>query len=291
MGNVIIPDVQSAALIDQQAKADVTLCWMCGTCDAECPVNAATARLSPRKIVRMAALGLWEELAGLPEIWYCTACNRCGQTCPTLVTPSKMIARIRREAVLRGTLSRTMYIAYTEFFSAFQRVRWQVVSRCFRAPLTRLSDSQWYGWLNTPIEMESSLIQGNGALKRRRVLAGILSRADTLSCFTCSECTNACPLRGERAAFDPLWITRMANLGLVDELLRSPAIWLCVQCRQCTESCTQAVKVHSLIAGLRALAVEEGVVDPGFEQRLKKAYGIVYPRFVQEIDRILAWRR
>jgi heterodisulfide reductase subunit C len=290
MRNAIIPDFQSAALIDQQAKADVTLCWMCGTCDAECPINTATARLSPRKIVRMATLGLIEELANLPEVWYCTACNRCGQTCPTLVTPSRMIARIRQEAVLRGIMSWTMHTAYTEFFSAFQRVRWQVVSRCFSETLTRLSDSQWYEWLNTPIEIEKSVIGGDGALKRRRALGDILSGAETLSCFTCSECTNACPLKGEKTIFNPLWITRMANLGLTDELLRSPAIWLCVQCRQCTEACSQAVKVHSLIESLRGLAIKQGIVDPGFQTRLKKADRIVYPRFVEEVDRILAQR-
>ncbi|MDQ1334596.1 MAG: hypothetical protein QG552_1546 [Thermodesulfobacteriota bacterium] len=287
MRNAIIPDVKSAALIDQQAKADVTLCWTCGTCDAECPINTATNRLRPRKIVRMATMGLIEELANLPEVWYCIACNRCGQTCPTLVTPSRMIARVRQEAVLRGIMSRTMHTAYIKFFSAFQRVRWQVVSWCFNEPLTHLSDSQWYEWLNTPIESEKSVISGDGILKRQSALGDILSGAETLSCFTCSECTSACPLKGERGVFDPLWITRMANLGLTDELLRSPSIWLCVQCQQCTESCSQAVKVHSLIEGLRALAIKQGIFDPGFQTRLKKADRIVYPRFVEEVDRIL----
>ncbi|MEJ2588415.1 MAG: 4Fe-4S dicluster domain-containing protein [Deltaproteobacteria bacterium] len=285
------PDFKSAALINQQAKADATLCWTCGTCDAECPINDATNRLSPRKIVRMATIGLIDEMARLPEIWYCMACNRCSRTCPTLVTPLRMISRIREEALRQGAVSVDMLAEYRKFFSAFQRVRWHVVAHCFTDELTYLSDSQWYDWLNAPIAAQHTAISGEDIMKRRNGLGDTLSAADSLACFTCSECTNACPLKSERSVFDPVSITRMANLGLTDELLRSPAIWLCVQCGQCSESCSQAVKVHILIQGLRELAMKKGVVDSGFQRRLKKADRIVYPRFVEEVDRILGANR
>ncbi len=49
--------------------------------------------------------------------------------------------------------------------------------------------------------------------------------------------------------------------------------------------------VHSLIESLRGLAIKQGIVDPGFQTRLRKADRIVYPRFVEEVDRILAQGR
>lgn len=287
----ITPNFKIAAILDQESKADVTLCWTCGTCDAECPINDATNRLSPRKIVRMAAIGLIDEMVKMPEIWYCMACNRCAQTCPTLVTPLRIISRIREEAVKQGVVSGGVVAEYRKFFSAFQRVRWHVVDRCFDGELTELTATQWDDWLNTPIASEKSVISGDLILKGRNDLGEMLSGAETLTCFTCSECTNACPLKSERAAFDPLWITRMANLGLTEELLRSPAIWLCIQCGQCTASCSQSVKVHALIQGLRELAMEDGIVDSGFQRRLNRANRVVYPRFLDEVDRILGANR
>ncbi|MDZ7698450.1 MAG: hypothetical protein U5R49_16500 [Deltaproteobacteria bacterium] len=41
----ITPNFKIAAILNQESKADVTLCWTCGTCDAECPINDATNRL------------------------------------------------------------------------------------------------------------------------------------------------------------------------------------------------------------------------------------------------------
>jgi len=61
------------------------------------------------------------------------------------------------------------------------------------------------------------------------------------SCFTCGECSSSCPVAVERSAFDPRFIFRMVNLGLAEELLLSPSIWLCVQCGRCTEACSQLV--------------------------------------------------
>ena len=54
------PDLRKS--IGSGAKTDINLCWTCGACDAECPVNLATGRLRPQAIVRMANLGLLEEL-------------------------------------------------------------------------------------------------------------------------------------------------------------------------------------------------------------------------------------
>jgi heterodisulfide reductase subunit C len=84
MSNPLIPSLELRKLIESRAFALSSLCWTCGSCDLECPVNRATNRLRPQKLVRMANLGMLEELLGLPEIWYCLNCRRCMMTCPTV---------------------------------------------------------------------------------------------------------------------------------------------------------------------------------------------------------------
>jgi heterodisulfide reductase subunit C2 len=90
------PDAGHRKLIEQGAQADINRCWTCGSCDFECPVNVATGQLRPQKIVRMANLGLLDELLYEPAIWYCLTCRRCLQICPNTVKPSELIFHIRR---------------------------------------------------------------------------------------------------------------------------------------------------------------------------------------------------
>jgi len=79
----------------------------------------------------------------------------------------------------------------------------------------------------------------------------------------------------------------MVNLGLADELLLSPSIWLCVQCGRCTDACSQLVDGCRMIAGLRELAVQEGKVDEGFPLRVRDAQKQIYMRLIDEIDKLL----
>ena len=97
------PDLRKS--IGSGAKTNTNLCWTCGSCDPECPMNVATGRLRPQKIVRLANLGLLEELMDLPAIWYCLTCRRCSQACPNAVKPSAIIEYIRMEMISRGLIS------------------------------------------------------------------------------------------------------------------------------------------------------------------------------------------
>jgi ferredoxin len=83
--------------IEQAIRADSTMCWNCSSCDAECPVEIATNRLRPQRIVRFANLGLFEELIASPEIRYCLTCRPCNRVCPNRVKPA--LGRRRRPAL------------------------------------------------------------------------------------------------------------------------------------------------------------------------------------------------
>ena len=75
--------------------ADV--CLTCGTCAGGCPVTGVDG-LDPRKAVRMAALGLDDELVNSRFPWVCTLCGRCERACPMGV---EILAMMRRARGLR----------------------------------------------------------------------------------------------------------------------------------------------------------------------------------------------
>ena len=72
--------------------ADV--CFTCGTCASGCPVTGVD-NMDPRKAVRMAALGLDQELIDSRFPWICTLCGRCEYACPQGVEILKMMRRAR----------------------------------------------------------------------------------------------------------------------------------------------------------------------------------------------------
>ncbi len=121
-------DRQVAERIRRGADAGQSLCWTCGSCDAMCPVHVASGRLRPQVMVRLANLGLLEELLRRPEIWYCLGCRRCSQTCPQAVKPAALIEFARREALRRGLFDTAFLDGYRRLFAAFQRVRWRVAA-------------------------------------------------------------------------------------------------------------------------------------------------------------------
>ena len=283
----IRPNPQVRQEIASAAHAETNLCWTCGSCESECPVNHATNRMHPRKIVWMANLGLLDELLWFPEIWYCQTCKRCEQVCPNLVKPYTLIAFLREEAARRRGIPWGQLQRYQDFISHFQRVKWHTVEQCLHGDLEPPSEKTWQEWLNTPVGPLTSIIHLKEYLNKSPALISAANDASIASCFTCSECSCACPITGERTVFDPLWIFRMANYGLYNELLNSPSIWLCIECGRCTEACSQLVKGHTLIPPLRESAVEMGFVDPGFVFRLSDAYKVIYRRYIEEIDRIL----
>ena len=79
-------------LYDDPSWADV--CLTCGTCASACPISGVDG-LDPRKIVRMAFLGLEDELISSDWPWKCTMCAKCEEACPMDVQIVQLMRRIR----------------------------------------------------------------------------------------------------------------------------------------------------------------------------------------------------
>ena len=77
-------------------------CFSCGTCTASCPVRMVTDRYNPRKIIRMALLGLKDEVLASDFIWLCSSCYTCYERCPQDVRITELMNAIKNIAVREG---------------------------------------------------------------------------------------------------------------------------------------------------------------------------------------------
>jgi excisionase family DNA binding protein len=72
--------------------ADV--CLTCGSCASACPISAVDG-MDPRKVVRMAVLGLEKELLESDWVWKCTLCGKCEEACPMNVEIVSLVRAVR----------------------------------------------------------------------------------------------------------------------------------------------------------------------------------------------------
>ena len=83
-------------------------CFSCGTCTAGCPVREVTDRYNPRKIIRMALLGMKQEVLSSQFIWLCSSCYTCFERCPQDVRIPELMNAIKNIAVREGHLPAAM---------------------------------------------------------------------------------------------------------------------------------------------------------------------------------------
>ncbi len=77
-------------------------CFSCGTCTATCPVAEVNEEYDPRKIIRMAILGMRKEVLSLNIIWMCVRCYKCYARCPQNVKFADVMEVLREMAVQEG---------------------------------------------------------------------------------------------------------------------------------------------------------------------------------------------
>ena len=87
---------------------NLNLCLTCGACSSGCPATGLEG-LDPRKFLRMAALGLDEEIMKSDWPWMCTMCQRCIYVCPMKIDIPQLVFNARaarpREERPKGILA------------------------------------------------------------------------------------------------------------------------------------------------------------------------------------------
>ncbi|MEX1325305.1 MAG: 4Fe-4S dicluster domain-containing protein, partial [Desulfobacterales bacterium] len=73
---------------------NLNLCLTCGTCSSGCPASGLED-MDPRRFLRMAALGLDDEILKSDWVWMCTMCQRCLYACPMSIDIPQLIYHAR----------------------------------------------------------------------------------------------------------------------------------------------------------------------------------------------------
>jgi ferredoxin len=73
---------------------NLNLCLTCGACSSGCPATGLEG-MDPRKFLRMAALGMDEELLKSEWAWMCTMCQRCIYVCPMKIDIPQLVFNVR----------------------------------------------------------------------------------------------------------------------------------------------------------------------------------------------------
>ncbi|WP_300669948.1 (Fe-S)-binding protein [Desulfoluna sp.] len=75
---------------------NLNACLTCGTCASGCPATGQM-EMDPRKFLRMAVLGMDDQLERHPWVWVCTMCKRCYDVCPMSINIPQLIYDLRAQ--------------------------------------------------------------------------------------------------------------------------------------------------------------------------------------------------
>ena len=75
---------------------NLNMCLTCGACSSGCPATGLEG-MDPRKFLRMAALGMDDEILKSDWKWWCSMCVRCMYVCPMKINIPQLVFNARAQ--------------------------------------------------------------------------------------------------------------------------------------------------------------------------------------------------
>jgi len=85
----------------------------------------------------------------------------------------------------------------------------------------------------------------------REEVKGLIHDFDFGNCLSCGMCTAGCPFSDLVSGLDPRRFVRKLLLGLREEVLSDPFVFLCNMCERCTIECPMGIKMGALVRTVR----------------------------------------
>lgn len=98
-----------------------------------------------------------------------------------------------------------------------------------------------------------------------------IGRTAAHMCYQCGTCTGSCP-SAPRSSYRIRLFMRKAILGLEEEALTDPDLWLCTTCYSCTDRCPRDLAPTDAIMAMRNLAFKRDIVPRNFLKTAQLIY-------------------
>lgn len=114
------------------------ICFNCGTCTAQCPL-ASDGHTFPRNMIRLAQLGLTDQIRENVDPWLCYYCGDCSESCPRDAEPAETMMSLRRWLTAQYSGSNHSARLYTS-----EKTVWLTIVRSALVPLVLILLYQLY---------------------------------------------------------------------------------------------------------------------------------------------------
>ncbi|QGT98854.1 Heterodisulfide reductase subunit C-like protein [Candidatus Syntrophocurvum alkaliphilum] len=103
------------AKVEKESGTNIKLCYQCGKCSAGCPAGFAMD-YTPRQVIRLLQLDLFDEALKAESIWICATCETCTARCPRGVDVASLMDALRREALSQGIVTDKKVAVFNKSF-------------------------------------------------------------------------------------------------------------------------------------------------------------------------------
>lgn len=95
--NMVVPKTMDSEVREFLNKFDFSACLVCGTCSNGCPITGTPGMegWNTRKVMRMLAYGMVDEVVESKFPWLCTGCGRCAYSCPMGIDIPAVMAHMK----------------------------------------------------------------------------------------------------------------------------------------------------------------------------------------------------
>ncbi|MBT9136129.1 MAG: hypothetical protein DDT34_01202 [Firmicutes bacterium] len=83
-----------------------------------------------------------------------------------------------------------------------------------------------------------------------------ITEKDAKDCYQCMKCSSGCPFVADMD-YKPHQLMLLTKLGLFDQVLNCPSLWICASCLACSSRCPRDIDPARVIEGFRAMALRQ----------------------------------